>query len=411
MLESYLGLIRKEPRPLFYSAVHTFFSGFGQTFFIALFLPQLQSIHRMSHMALGSLYSAATICSACLIPFLGACIDRTHLRRYSLLVNSGLIIGYLLLIKARSPLVLFLALFFIRLCGQALLPHISATASSRYFQKFRGRALAISGLGHPIGEAILPLLLAFLLKHLGWEDSLSFLIFINAVLFIPTVIYLLPKNDLFLQPTFTSIAKENDQKTSTWKLIKSPFFLSILPSLMAYPFIGTGLFFHQAAIAAQKGWELQWMIACFPIYAICRVIGTFSGGFFVDKWAACSLSATPLIPLFLSLLVISTQNSPWAIPLYMGGFGTTIGLASCIYTALWAECYGTEELGRIKSAMKPFIIASTAVSPVAFGWCLDEKTDLKGLFFMCFSFLFTAAILLKSPWVRSRFQSALQRRL
>jgi sugar phosphate permease len=51
---------------------------------------------------------------------------------------------------------LVLAVFLLRFCGQGMFGHIKLTAMARWFVATRGRAMAITNLGYPLGEALLP---------------------------------------------------------------------------------------------------------------------------------------------------------------------------------------------------------------------------------------------------------------
>jgi MFS family permease len=56
----------------------------------------------------------------------------------------------------------------------------------------------------------------------------------------------------------------------------------------------------------------------------------------------------------------------------MGLIGVTEGLGGSVKTSLWAELYGVKTIGAIRSMMTTFMIVSTSVSPLLFGWLLDS---------------------------------------
>ncbi len=63
----------------------TFFSSFGQTFFIALSAGQIRGEFDLSHGEFGTLYMAATLASALTLPRLGRIVDRIPVSRVTLL--------------------------------------------------------------------------------------------------------------------------------------------------------------------------------------------------------------------------------------------------------------------------------------------------------------------------------------
>jgi MFS family permease len=61
-------------------------------------------------------------------------------------------------------------------------------------------------------------------------------------------------------------------------------------------------------------------------------------------------------------------------------------------TALWAELYGTEHLGSIKSLITSLIVIATAISPMMLGFCLDHQWSVLHIFEMLISFLMLAML-------------------
>ncbi len=87
MLGEYIRLIRDYPRFLTFSSLHMFFSGPGQSFSFALFAPSFAAVFALGAGGFGTLYSAATLVSAALMPLFGPIIDRIDLRICSVFVG------------------------------------------------------------------------------------------------------------------------------------------------------------------------------------------------------------------------------------------------------------------------------------------------------------------------------------
>lgn len=90
---NYLHFAFKEKRILSFGLSLTFFSSFGQTFLISLFVPYFLKEFDLSNASFGTIYSAATLASAGLMPYLGQWIDRIHLQKYSLMVACSLLVA------------------------------------------------------------------------------------------------------------------------------------------------------------------------------------------------------------------------------------------------------------------------------------------------------------------------------
>lgn len=188
---TYLAFVRKERRLLSFAVSFTFFSSFGQTFLISLFVPYFLTAFELSNATFGSLYSVATLTSAVALPWLGQWIDRIPLRQYSMYVAIGLLIASLVMAVSWHISMLFVGLILLRLAGQGLSGHTAQTTMARYNDQLRGKALSISGIGYPLGEAVLPSIIAGMLVLFHWRTTWAIIAFVIAVFFIPVLWFLI----------------------------------------------------------------------------------------------------------------------------------------------------------------------------------------------------------------------------
>ncbi|MBW6496476.1 MAG: MFS transporter, partial [Burkholderiaceae bacterium] len=135
---NFVSLLRRNPRTLGFGFLHALASSAGQTFVIALFLPDIKGSFGLGDAEVASLYAAATVASAAVLWTAGRWIDRVDLLRYSFM--SGLFLALACFFTASVTLVPLLAIgfFALRLGGQGLLTHVTVTAVARYFSKDRG---------------------------------------------------------------------------------------------------------------------------------------------------------------------------------------------------------------------------------------------------------------------------------
>lgn len=378
---NYIGLIRSYTRYLFYAILHSFYSGYGQTFLIALFVPAIRNSFNLGLTEFSSFYSAATLFSAAMLPYTGRLIDDMHLRRYSMITGLFLLLSMLSISLAQNLFLLFVGLVLLRHTGQSLMGHIASTAMARYFGKLRGKALGLSSLGHPLGEAILPIFVAQLLLMVGWRHTFLTLTAIFVITFFPGLLAIPKADDPFLIPPQKKDDKINLEEThlSRRDVLTTPFFYFVMPMAVVPPFFATAFFFHQAVLAEFKGWTLQWIAACFVGFAIFRVLGSFTIGPAIDRFSARKIYPYHLIPMILGLVLLTLGTHKLICLAYLSLFGMSIGFEFNIKTALWAEVYGTKHLGAIKSMALTIVIFSTAISPVLFGWLLERGYDFNNL--------------------------------
>ncbi len=105
-------------------------------------------------------------------------------------------------------------------------------------------------------------------------------------------------------------------------------------------------------------------------------------GTLVDKYGAKRLLAYFMLPLISGLAVLAYFNQSWSAMLFMTLFGLGIGASGPVINALWAEVYGTEHIGAIRSMMTSLMILSTAAAPWIFGLFIEMGWSDKSFFGM-----------------------------
>jgi MFS family permease len=359
----------------------TFLSSFGQTFLVSLFVPSFLEDFALTRGGFGALYAGATLASAAFLPWAGGMIDRVRLTRFSVGVVILMATSAGVLALAWNPWVLLLGLFGVRLAGQGLSSHTALTAMARYHGATRGRALALSGLGFSAGEALLPLLASVAIGTLGWRASWGMIAGLSLVAFVPSLVLLLRRSGVELDPTRLPIPGR-ERGGASWSrrdVLRDPRMLGILPAALLTPFWITGLFLYQATIAEAKGWSLPLLASAFLAYAAMRVVASLAAGGLVDRYSARKLFPLTLLPMAAALLLLLGTAAPAPVPylyLYMAGLGISVGMGATMKPALWAELYGLEHLGAIKSLMGTLMVIGTAASPLLLGILLDRGAPL-----------------------------------
>jgi MFS family permease len=367
---AYIRFFLTHPRVLSFGVLLTLFSSFGQTFLISMFVPRLLETFTLDTAQFGLLYAAATVTSALSLPFFGRLIDRTPLRRFSLAVGLGLVIACFLMAVAPNVPVLFLAILGLRLTGQGLLSLTASTTMARVFEEGRGKALSLSGLGYPLGEGLLPLLVVLLIHGAGWRLSWGILGVVIALLLLPSMYSLLV--DVEAGPPVTNrSAATAGVPPEKLALLRDTRFYLLLPGSLYLPLVLTALFLYQVPLAEHRGWSAQTMATAFIGFAVARSVASLIVGPMIDRWSAIRLFPMILIPASIGLLVLSLGAVPWIAFAYLILAGVSQGIASPMMTALWAEVFGIESLGAIKGTVSTFGILSTAVGPVLLGACLN----------------------------------------
>lgn len=374
-MKHYLQFVLKERRLLSFGITFTFFSSFGQTFLISLFVPFFLDNFNLSNASFGSLYSLATLTSALSLPWLGRWIDHLPLKRFSLMVAMGLMLAAFTVSISWHITILFMGLLFLRLAGQGLSGHTAQTAMAKFFNFQRGKALSIANLGYPIGEAILPLIITALIPLLTWRGAWAGISLAIGILLIPFVLKVLSgKTDE--QTTPKALTEDNVQPDNYSLVLTDKRFYLLLPAVLLPAFWVTGLFLYQVAIADQLGWSATLIASAFIAHALARILSSLLVGPAIDHFSARQLFPYHLIPIGLGFVVAFFHPGIWSAFLYMFLLGMTLGISGNIKTALWTEMYGVESVGTIRSLFSSLMVFSTALSPFLMGWLIDNGVPI-----------------------------------
>ena len=367
-----LDFLRMNARWLAAGFLMMFMSSFGQTYFISLFSGEIRGALDLSHGAFGTIYGVATLASAASLIWVGKIVDRDNLALVGVFIALALASAALGMAFAAGPIALFVVIYALRLFGQGMMMHTAQTAIGRWFVATRGRALAISGIGFPTSEAILPLLTVALVAWLDWRAvwvlAACVLVFFTA----PALFLLLRQNRASAARSEATKPVKPQRQWSRVEVLRDPFFYVLMSGLLAPSFIGTGVFFHQVHMVDSKGWQLAWFAGAFPLYAGVSVASGLAAGVLIDRFTAKRLLPVVLVPQAIGTAVLGLTDGVWVIPVFMVLMGMTAGLMATVTGAIWPELYGTRHLGAIRSLAMAAMVFATAGSPFVLGILIDR---------------------------------------
>jgi MFS family permease len=360
-----------------------FFSGFGQTFYIAIFAGHLKADLAITDGQFGSLYTIGTLGSAAILVWAGKFADRFPIRHLGIAVMSGLALAALAMASVTSAWMLAFALFGLRFFGQGMMVHVAMTGMARWFNRRRGRAISIAVLGFSASEAAMPLIAVAAIGLVGWRLAWVAAAAALAVLAMPVLAALLARDRIPAVGTVVRDAEPRSDGMREWtrrEVLRSPLFYALMPGLLAPSFVMTGIFFNQVTIVEVKGWQLSWFAASFPVMAGMSVLSALAAGWTVDRFGARRLLPAVLIPIGLATLILTYASAAYVLPLFMALVGLAHGGASTVQGALWAELYGTGHVGAIRSVVAAGMVFASALSPGLIGILLDAGVSLHGQF-------------------------------
>ena len=372
-----LKFIRENFRWIAGGFVLTFFSSFGQTYFISGSIAEWQAMFNLSHGQIGRIYMFATLGSALCLPFLGRLVDSISAHRMLLLVIPVLSAAALMAGYASSVLMLISAIFLLRLFGQGMMTHMALTATGRWFSAERGRAVSLVVLGHQGGEATLPL--AFSAIAIGYGYQTGWIAGAAALLLVG-----LPFSYwAYRQPREPhgrdASADESTQVVRSWtrkEVMRDPVFWVLLTGVLAPGFIGTTIFYHQNYMTTLNGWPPQLFAQSLVVLASTTVVCALASGAIIDRVGANRVLPFFLLPLSAACFAMAVSGPAWSLFLVMVLLGISYGISSTLFGSLWPENYGVVYLGSIRSVTVSAMVLATAAGPGLTGTLIDRGVEL-----------------------------------
>lgn len=380
---------------ILFGFIFTFFSSFGQSYFLGLFNSSIRDALSITHGQFGSIYASATLCSSLLLIWVGKKIDDVNIFKFALFVIILLSFACFFFSKVSSVFLLFIAIFLMRFSGQGMMSHTASTTISRYFTRTRGRALSISWFGLSSAEFIMPVLMVYLLTIIDWQNL--WLIFsITVLIILPIASFLLIKN-LNLDSREASDENIKEVEIKQWsrrEVIKDYRFYIISLNMLAMPWIFTGFAVFQSFIQTSKGWGPYVIAQSFMSYSILSVLTLFLSGFLIDKFTSRKLLIYMNIPLLFSVVVLYFFDTPITAFLFLGLVGISNGFANILGSSTWAELYGVKYLGSIKALTTALMVFATAFGTALFGLLIDLGFTVDGIALISGFYIFFSLILL-----------------
>ena len=374
--------------------IFTFFSSFGQGFFLGIFNTSIRETLSISHGQFGSIYASATLCSSLLLIWVGKKIDDINIFRFAIYVTLLLSFSCFFFSKISSIVFLFIAIFLMRFSGQGMMSHTATTTVSRYFTKSRGRALSICWFGLSSAEFILPVLMVFLLSLTTWQNIWT-VIALLILIFLPIASFFLVRTVKLDTRESTEGEEFKEENIKQWKrieVIKDYKFYIVSMNMLAMPWIATGVFVYQSFITESKNWGPFVIAQSFMSYSVFSVITLLISGFLIDKFTSRKLLIFMNIPLFLSTFVIIYFDAQFTAFIFLGLIGISNGLANVLGSSTWAEVYGVKHIGSIKALTTALMVFSTAFGTALFGILIDigfsiEKIAIISALYILISFI------------------------
>lgn len=382
----------------------TFFSSFGQTFFIGLSGEELRTKFSLSDGQFGLVYMVATLASAASLPWLGRVLDHMPGWKVARFVIPILACACLLIAYAPNLLLMVVAIYLLRLFGQGMMTHTALTEIGRWFAANRGRATSLVVPGHQAGEAILPVSFALITAGLGWQ--MGWVLGAGSLLLValPLILGLWRVERVPQGQAEDGPAPHTARDWTASEVVRDPAFYALLFGVLAPAFIGTTIFFHQDYFVELRGYDPLAFASAFPLMAMTTIGFALLCGAMIDRFGALRILPFFLLPLAVASAAAALVTPVWGVYVFMVLLGVSYGFTSTLFGALWPEIYGVAHLGSVRSIIVSAMVFSTALGPGLTGALIDAGIGLPVQLLVMSVWCLLACIVLglTAPRIRAR---------
>lgn len=252
----------------------------------------------------------------------------------------------------------------------------------KWFIAKRGRAVAIGGLGMMAGGTITPLYVQFVVDVADWRIAFATAgLVIWLVSLLPVALFLRRQpEDLGLLPDGITSESTQEQLHSNnessqqanrdisytlKEVLRFRSFYFLLTGFALLFLVGPGMILHLIPYLTDRGIEARQAVWILVVWSGSGGIGALITGFLVERAGARRSLVVGYVLMAIGFGVLLTVNNLllgllWGV--FMGVVGG--GVFSTLYQVIFADYYGRESLGTVRSAVWPIQMLTNAAGPL-----------------------------------------------
>ncbi len=364
------------------AALGMFASGPGQSHMFSVFILPIGQELGISQTSVSSAYAMATLLAAFGLPYVGRLVDRYGVR--PVMLSVAVLLGFAAVAFGAVAGMVSLALGFaaLRFLGQGSLMLCSANLVAQWFDRKRGFALSLMGLGFSLTMAAHPPLAQWLIDQLGWRAAWFWLGVMTWLLLVPVVAILIENKpeSVGLGPDGAmtegdtgpaSRVQAADVGLSVGQALRTPAFWIIALSLATFSMLVTGLFFHQVSIFRSAGLSPQMAAWVFPISAVTMVLAMPVFGRLLDRVPTKPMFASAMLTMTAAMLALALVHDAATAVLYGIVFGINNAAVHTHMSYVWPRFFGRRYLGSIQGTAQTIVVVGASIGPLPLGAAFD----------------------------------------
>jgi len=354
----------------------------AQTAGVSLFIDAMIADLGLSRTTVSWMYTVATVAGASALPLVGRFMDRFGPRRAVLIVTTLLALTCAGMGYVGGWVTLLLGFMLLRGLGQGALGLVNNHAVNLWFERRRGIAIGILGLGMAGATALFPPLINDLIELHGWRMTYPLMGAAVAAVMLPLglLFYRAAPERFGLQPDGADppddptedTASDSTASDSTASYIEG---LTVDEARRTWTFwlitaggvctagLGTGLLFHHFSILGGNGIGRDVAALLFVPLGVLTAGSNLGSGWLVDHFSPRRLLGVLLVLFGAMLAAIPLVTAPALVWAYGIVFGVAQGMQGAILGSAYAYYFGRAHHGAVRGLATTVFVGGTAIGP------------------------------------------------
>ncbi|MCI0781812.1 MAG: MFS transporter [Chloroflexi bacterium] len=364
---------------------------------LTIFVNPMAEEFNWSRTEISGATSLGAILGASLAPFTGRLVDRVGSRWPLALGGVAVALACVYLSAMQTLLGFYIAFAVSRTADQGLIKIGAVPAVGKWFERYRGRAVALVFFGGSAGIVVLAPVVQIVMVTWGWRAAWLVL---GAVMLALGVIpsFLIVRRqpeDLGLavdgRPALDSVDQNTPGQSTPlaagstagspeagveWPLaraVRTPAFWLVLVSLFVASTSSAGVTLHLVPYLTQQGLGAGAAVSVISVLSISSALGILALGFLAERVSPRILLAAVFSLIAVAIGVLLSADSLAKAYAFAVLHGLASGGMNTLAPLLWASYYGRGILGSLHGISRAAQVAGFALGPLVLGIAYDAS--------------------------------------
>ncbi len=375
----------------------TFFYGFS-----ALVKP-LQNEFGWTRALISGAFSLRTEVGGLASPLVGYLVDRIGSRRL-LLAGSALVgAGFILLSRVESVWAFYATVMVIAVGMSATGGSVALTAAAHWFERQRGRAMALLTAGAG-SSGVMVVVLATLISAFGWREALLIMGIAQWAVCIPLALVVRHRpQEMGLLPDgepphprpeagrAAALAEADgvadgplhlqDSGLTIRQALRTRTFWLLALAMSLAGFGSTAIIVHQVVYVTEAaGLSDEEAAVVAMMMPMVSLAGRLGFGWLADYREKRQVLAASYVLLGLGILLLAAAQEPWQLLFFLAVFSPGWGGSIAVRPAFQAEYFGLRAFGALQGLMFTVSTLGSVAGPIFAGWVHDSTDTYRQAF-------------------------------